>query len=233
MVKPLLFFVSPCLCGNWFWPLTAGKLPVDAERRETITMDPQEILFSMPTINDALPSNLGSASPGDDCYQMHEDDWRQFEFVSAVFSSELADEIGAIDKIWTEQSVPVGEHSAFRAIHVRQAIPTPLDIPFTVAEFEEIFGQKVCPITIGGYNRVLKDVHAIRLDNLIIYGTISAGRLSTLGLEPLDRFTLPDEAAGRLENFVTSHDLRLVHWRSRTLFETPKAAMKYLRGERS
>jgi hypothetical protein len=226
-MKPSIFFAMLV-----FFLVGCGNKPTGAAKLET-SMNPQDILFTTPTLNDALPANLGSAVVGDNCYQMHEDDWRQFEFVSAAFDSQLADEIAAIDKIWQEQSVPLGDHSAFRAVHVRKAIPNPLDIPFSVAEFEGMFGGKVAPITIAGYDKVLRDVHAIRLQNLIVYGTISDGKIATLGLEPLDRFTLPDNAAARLEQFVTKHDLRLVHWRSRTLFKTPKDIIKYLRGNRS
>ena len=68
---------------------------------------------------------------------------------------------------------------------------------------------------------------------IIVYAMIVDGKLCTLGIEPLDRFVISGDAADRLERFVTDHDLRLVHWPSRTLFASPKAAMDRLRGNES
>jgi len=85
-------------------------------------------------------------------------------------------------------------------------------------------------MTLIGYDDTLRDVHAIRLKNVIIYGAIQGDRLITLGVEALDRFAITGQTANRLEEFFIKHDLRLVHWPSRTVFETPQAAMKYLRG---
>jgi hypothetical protein len=196
-------------------------------------MDPKDILFSTPTLNDVLPTALGAAAAGKDCHQMHEDNWRQFEFVSGKFDKEIESELAAIDRIWKEQSVPVGEGmTAFRNVHVRKAITRPLDITFTLADFEQMFGAKASPITIHGYERILADVHAIRLENVVVYAEISAGRLVTLGLEPVDRFALPEDVVDRVEKFVITNDLRLVHWNSRTMLKTPKEMLRYLRGNK-
>jgi hypothetical protein len=198
---------------------------------ETTTLDPNEFLFTTPTLNDALPEESNRPSPADDCFLMHEDDWRQFEFVAAAFGPEMADELAVIDTIWKEHSVPLGEAgTAFRSVHVRTRIPQPLDIPWSVADFEELFGEPACPILLIGSEHPLRDVHAIRLENVVIYGMFADGRLTTLGIEPLDRFVIVGETADRLERFLTEHDLRLVHWRSRTLLESPGAVMQYLRG---
>jgi hypothetical protein len=43
-------------------------------------VNPQEVLFSLPTLNDALPG-LSNLMPDENTVMMHEDHWRQFEFV--------------------------------------------------------------------------------------------------------------------------------------------------------
>ena len=194
-------------------------------------MDPQDILFSTPTLNDALPSLGSSEVPRDRWCQMHEDDWRQFEFVTAAYQGEMASELQAIDKIWKEQSVQLGnEGTAFRNVHVRKLITKPIDIPMSVSEFESLFGGRTCPMTFIGSDKALKDVYAVQLSNVIIYAVIEAERMTTLGIEPVDRFAITGDVADRLERLLIQHDLRLVHWRSRTLFETPQSAVEYLRG---
>ena len=196
------------------------------------TVDPQDILFTTPTLNDAVPASVSSSVSRDSWHQMHEDDWRQFEFVSASHRGEMASELEAIDRIWKEQSVPLGEQgTAFRSIHVRKGITRPLDIPMSVSEFEGLLGGRAYPMTFIGGDKVLQDVHAIGLTNVIIYAVIESDRMTTLGIEAVDRFAMTGDTADRLERFLVQHDLRLVHWRSRTLFETPQSAMEYLRGK--
>ena len=76
----------------------------------------------------------------------------------------------------------------------------------------------------------LANVYAAWYENVFLYGVIQQNRLTTLGIQPSGRFTLSEEAVQRLGKLVIDHDLKLVHWRSRTVFESPQAAMKYLTG---
>ena len=77
---------------------------------------------------------------------------------------------------------------------------------------------------------VLADVHAARFENVVAYAVIRSGTLTTLGLEPLGRVSFPGDVGARLARFVLQNDLRLVHWRSRTLFPSAQAAVGYLCG---
>jgi hypothetical protein len=195
------------------------------------TVNPQDILFSTPTLNDAIPALVSSSVPRDRWYQMHEDDWRQFEFVSASYRAEISGELEAIDRIWKEKSVPLGDQgTAFRSVHVRKRIAKPIDLPMSVSEFEGLLGGRACPMAFGS-DKVLRDVHAVRLPNVVIYAVIEGDRIATLGIEPVDRFAITGDTADRIERLLIEHDLRLVHWRSRTQFETPQSAMEYLRGK--
>lgn len=226
----VLFSVILAGCGERNSNPKAVNAPAN-QSPKAVKMDPQDILFSTPTLNDALPTAFGPSIAAADCFQMHEDNWRQFEFVSASYRTELASELAAIDKIWKEQGIPLGnDGTAFRSVHVRSRITKPLDIPMSVAEFEKLFGGPASPIALVGNKRILRDVHAIRRKNVVIYAVIQANRMTTLGIEPLDRFAITDEAADRLEQFITEHHLQLIHWPSRTHFETPQSAMNYLRG---
>lgn len=195
------------------------------------TVNPNDVLFSTPTLNDALPVASDDPVPRVGCYEMHEDNWRQFEFVSPSFAAAIADEVAAIDRIWKEESVPLqAMGTAFRSVHVRKRIPKPLEIPMSTADFEKLLGSKVSPMTLMGYDKTLRGVHAVQLKKVIIYAAFQGEKLTTLGIEALDRFAITGGAANRLEQFIIKHDLRLVHWPSRTQFKTPEAAMMYLRG---
>ncbi len=88
-----------------------------------ITMGvPADILFSLPTISDDIGSPSGNTIPNEKVFALHEDDWRQTEFVSAQFESEIAEEFADIRQIWDSK----GDKAGFEKVHVRKRIPEPM-----------------------------------------------------------------------------------------------------------
>ncbi len=49
--------------------------PTAANTGNAVTMDPNEILFTTPTLNDAIPATLQGSTAPSDCIQLHE--WRR------------------------------------------------------------------------------------------------------------------------------------------------------------
>ena len=197
----------------------------------TTTVDPNDILFSTSTLNDSLPALSYTPVPATG-HRMHEDDWRQFEFIDPAFSKETAAELAEIDRVWKEQSVDVGQGmTAFRKLHVRKRIARPIDVPTPAADFAKVFGGEPIPIALRGEETTIRDVQAVKIGSVILYGKIENDRLTTLGIERDGAIDLQPEAADRLDRFVTQHKLQLVHWPSRTRFETPDAVMKFLRAK--
>jgi hypothetical protein len=82
-------------------------------------------------------------------------------------------------------------------------------------------------MTFFGYGEVLRDVHAVTIGNLLIYANIQDDTVTAIGFDAVENFTLPDDFAGRLSEFVRTHNLMLVHWRSRTLFESHNDVMGF------
>jgi hypothetical protein len=106
---------------------------------DAATMDPNKILFSTPTLNDAIPATVQGSTATADCIQLHEDDWRQFEFIPTSLKSDVDAELAHISVIWDKQSVPLGDaQTAFREVHVRKRIPQALKIPMSLAEIRSI-----------------------------------------------------------------------------------------------
>lgn len=101
------------------------------------SMNPQDILFSLPTISNDMGRAVGNALPNDNIFAIHEDDWRQVEFVSTRFSSEIGQEIGDIRQIWKSQKRGAG----FETLHVRERIPEPL---------------AGCSLKLGDLNEILR-----------------------------------------------------------------------------
>jgi hypothetical protein len=192
------------------------------------TMDPTDILFTTPTLNDAIPATIQGSTVSPDCIQLYEDDWRQFEFIPRSLKPDVDAELADISAVWDGHSVSLGDAgTAFNQVHVRKRIPNVLAIPMPLAEFESFIGQKAKPMTFFGYSEVLRDVHAVAIDKLIVYAEIQGDTITTFGVDAVDQFTLPPEFAKRLSDFVRTHDLMLVHWRSRTLLESNQDVMRY------
>ncbi|HEX3355689.1 MAG TPA: hypothetical protein VHS31_01815 [Tepidisphaeraceae bacterium] len=100
-------------------------------------IDPHEILFSLPTIADVLPPIApGTTKLEKRVVELHEDDWRQVEFVSRRFQSEIDDELESIERIRRDNRVGPG----FKKIHVRERIPAPLAEPIAVSDFRDSIG---------------------------------------------------------------------------------------------
>src|SRR5688500_10919644 len=70
--------------------------------QETKMVDPRTPLFSLATISDALPAN-DPAKPGANNLVLHEDDWRQFEAVSASCLHDGKAELADIQRIFREK----------------------------------------------------------------------------------------------------------------------------------
>lgn len=199
-----------------------------AELGDIVTMDTRDILFSTPTLNDAIPAIDAGSQVGPDCIELHEDDWRQFEFVDARLKSQIDAELADISAIWDHHSVPLGESgTAFRKVHIRKRIPNALNLSMRLADFQALIGKKTRPLTFYKYDKALHGVHAVSFDKLVIYAMIQDDHVTTIGFDAAKQFTLPRDFLDRLAQFVQDHNIVLVHWPSRTVIESRKDIMVY------
>jgi len=196
-------------------------------------IDPQKLLFSVSTINDALPNRFTENVPSKATVVIHEDNWRQCEFISSKQRKLIDDELRDIDEIWKSQSVKVGEFTAFRKVHIRKRIITPINIHFSEFDFATLVGQKITSFTFRDYPHTLQDVVATRSGGFIFYASIAGGNTDTFGIDREAAPNLNADTAGRLQQFMKNNGLLLVHWPSRTLFESPTAVANYLTGKKN
>lgn len=100
-----------------------------------VPMPPGELLYSLPTISAELGAGEGSAPPDEEVFQIHEDDWRQVEFVSRTFEREINSELADIRAVYEDRK-PGG---AFVRVHIRERVPSPLtDKQIRIAELERL-----------------------------------------------------------------------------------------------
>lgn len=174
----------------------AGQLTLVLRKVEKI--DTSKVLFSLPTIENALPPmREPDSSPA---YEMHEDDWRQREFISRQFAGEVESEFVEIRKVWAEQDGP-----GFQRCHVRSKVTEPLrGVGLALAEVSEALGGiEPIGLEVGG-GRVV-DGFAFPLPGGVAYVRLGDGSVEALGLHG-------DAEPGGLRGIANEHGLVLVDW---------------------
>lgn len=82
-----------------------GTLKVYLTKIQTI--DPNELLYSLPTINNGIAQVSKLTKADNNLFIVHEDDWRQIEFVSIRYDAEIANELKAIYEIHKNHRHPL------------------------------------------------------------------------------------------------------------------------------
>lgn len=178
-----------------------GKLKVFLNRVQTI--DPKEILFSLPTINDSIFET--EVTKGENLFSIHEDDWRQMEFISKKYNSEINMEANAIVEIYENHKVGIG----FDKVHIRQFIEQPLyDENINLESFIQNFNVIKKYDGFGIENNKATNSFAFRIiEDVIFYGQTDNNSqiiyLCVKGNENLEQ---------TVENILTKYDIVFVDW---------------------
>lgn len=196
MLKRLLLAIFPFL---------AGSCEKADQSTGTVTMmDPNEILFSLATICDPIPS-VSSGTPAPKHRSLAEDDWRQIEFVPAVNR-------GHID-------AKLSELIAFREAHRKDLGFTNLLVraehPTTLASLRLVAAELVPsrhPSLALGDGLVPGGFFFADRSGWFLYGQQSAdGRLQHLAVSP--GYDRPASAEFcRLLSTIAGSQLLLVDW---------------------
>lgn len=164
----------------------------------------EEILFSLPTLVDALPPvRVGHEA---DAYALHEDDWRQREFVAATFRAEIAAEFEMI-RAARASRMGIG----YERLHVRERITEPLaGVSLPLAAVRAAVGNPPRrSVSVGGETAMggglVVGGYAFAVDGGVVYGREEQDRVVTLALaEHAD--------AQPLAGLAAEHALVLVDW---------------------
>jgi hypothetical protein len=191
----------------------SGRLQLWLRRQPPALIDPGELLYSLPTIVDAIPGVVeGSSKLGLRVLELHEDDWRQVELVAVAQQPALERALAAIRRIHDEQRVGVG----FRALHVRDEIPEPLaGVELNIQELLTLFAgaaaydglayQQEAGLIEGGFAFDL-------LPGLRIYGLQHEGAIAALCIQHDGALVVAQHEAEQLGSLAAHKGLCLVDW---------------------
>lgn len=200
----------------------SGKLDIFLSAKAQFKV-PDNVLFSLPTINDEIGVVKARDTTGD-IFTVHEDDWRQQEFVARKHLEMVRKELAEVEKIHKTQRNGAG----YKRMHIREGLPLPLDSTgLTVSglwdSFE--FNQQFGGLAIEHYNGLVEGGFAMEAAGI---GTLW-GELDENGNVACLNITLPEGQAdfgavqGPLTPFCTRHKLVLVNWPAARMFSPPTA----------
>ena len=219
-------------------PMTAaefrrtGNLRLVVRERKIVKLDPGELLYSLATISNELPPiQPGTTKLQKQVVELHEDDWRQVEFVAIAQQEQIDAELAAIGRVYEEQRT---EEGIFRAIHVRAGLAAPLaGTAITLAELFAAFDPP--PVQLDGiaYRDVaglVANGFALRLlSGIELLGIVDeAEHITVLCLS----HARPNNAIERdlpvLARFARAHRLCLINWYRAEQFPAEESALRAL-----
>jgi hypothetical protein len=180
------------------------------------------ILFSLATICDASPGTIPNINNrGSDGFRLHEDDWRQVEFISAAAVPQVDCEIAQLEAFKRANWTGAG----FRSVHVRKERPDglyPNRVPYRM--IDSISHGPIQPLIIGVIGipqpgQLVKGGFACRLSpSAFLYGRQSEGIIIDLGL---DRFPREADAEQSLLALCRKNNLCVVDWCAGNIIARP------------
>jgi hypothetical protein len=163
----------------------AGALRLTVRIVNVQNIPPDKILFSLPTICDAIPAIAGGTSKvGKRVLELHEDDWRQVELVAVAHLDEARACLAKIERVHAEERTPGG---AFKKLHVRSELPAPIGPDaLALSTLKAAFAAGVTAhdgIAYRGVAGLIEGGFAFRTAaGLEVYGVEAGGAVTTVGL---------------------------------------------------
>lgn len=167
------------------------------------------ILYSLPTICDAIPGLSSEPVDGTECV-LSEDDWRQVELVSAACCGAVDHEIAEIQQVHKLREPGCG----WPEIRVRSKPRTPLVGDLSIGELVRRIGcgGDPGPLAYSGSPNRIEHGFALSSPGFCVYGVAPAGRVQVLAMQPASEGCATLNSVAPLVALAVDHDLELVDW---------------------
>ncbi|WP_276135120.1 hypothetical protein [Polluticoccus soli] len=184
---------------------------------EMQTIDLNNLLYTTPTINDALPDFVEKT---DTCAFFHEDEWRQVEFISKNQRELIDKEVEKIKDIVENQSVKGESQVGYKSVAVRDLITQPLSVEFS--KLTSYLTTK--PIMLHGLGfdnnpGQVKGGFYFNLNGVNYYGVLDNNQVKVLGIYSAESEQDLKTATGKLSELLAEEKLYLVDWRAMRVFD--------------
>ena len=204
--KWMVLSADPAAKGDF---VKSGKLSLVLSN--TSKAFPAGTLFSMPSVSGGVGNVKGSAPPGENIFSIHENDWRQVEFVSTGYEKEIDAEFADIHNVRVNEHKPGGYSDLF----VRERVEAPVR-DLTLREVRELFPQAKQFDAVGFLHErgtVPRSFAWAMDEGLVVWGvTDEEGDVITLCLAGAPAKEHIAAISAALAKFVSRYDLYLVDW---------------------
>lgn len=172
-----------------------------------VSIDPSLIRYSIPTISNELPGIADSSQFNDFTLTLHEDNWRQTDFLPSSLLPVIQEEMADVEAIiFPEDDPDFNSLNGFDKIHVRRRVGQHhLSIP--LEEFCEAAGVVARGnIAFQGYDGFVKDGVALQGANYTWYGVAENDFIKDLAIDFFDSID------GEIMQILKRYDLFMVEW---------------------
>jgi len=197
--------------------VTSGNLILFLRKVQIKSMPPGDILYSIPTLCNEIPGiSEGTSKLGKQVLEIHEDDWRQIEFVPMELEEAVNIDMAKIEYIYKESSKKLDSYTAFTDVYVRERLQQPIQQnEISYIELIECFNNKeiMDGIAYEGIAGVVKNGFAIKVGlGLYLYGLEKDGLVNIFGLKLIDKLEIKADEIEEINQLMMKFKLLLVDW---------------------
>lgn len=177
----------------------------EPETDKVVTMNPNDIWFTTPTISNEFPQLTPKTKETEFDIFIHEDDYRQNEFLNQSSLPKIEEEFSSIKEIWANHSKKNDEYTLFKNCHVRKTIGSP-DLKVYFNDLKALLNcNSVGQVIING--NVLTNGFAIKTDNTTYFGTLNGDTVIELCIAQWN-----DNTTNEVLNIDKAFNLLFVNW---------------------
>jgi hypothetical protein len=173
-------------------------------------INPQDILYSLPSICDSIPEVSDRDISGDEL-TIAEDDWRQFELISNKLADKVDREIAKIRLIHENATEEIG----WREIHIRKKPEIPIASNIALPHLASLLkvSTKSTGITYHGSRSPIADGYSLTLnDDFSVYGIAPNSKVQVIAIGQDSNISPNQESIELLQQLARKFNLDLVHW---------------------
>ncbi|MBL7974994.1 MAG: hypothetical protein JNJ85_08780 [Candidatus Kapabacteria bacterium] len=138
--------------------------------RKVEKMNPNDIWFTLPTISNEYPQLTQKTKETEFDISIHEDDYRQNEFLNQTSLPKIEEEFIGIKDIWNNHSKKNDDYTLFKNCHVRKTIGSP-NLTINFNELKSLLNcSSIGQVVING--NILSNGFSIKTENTIYFGIL-------------------------------------------------------------
>ena len=187
--------------------IALGELTLKMRQLKKVSTD--DILFSLPTISGSIPTDTSKTTQYNDfVFTMHEDNWRQYEFLNKSAFPLIDLEIDKIKEIKTNYAKAVDQSlTVFTKCHLRTTISNP-DLSIDLAQLKEVLQvDQLGSFSLKSYEGFVPASFAFKTAETTYYGRLAGNKVIELAIADFSESTINE-----IKAVARAFDIMFVDW---------------------